>query len=298
MTPTIFEALTEGSETLRQAFGDNIAHHNAKLDAQVLLAHCLEENNAYLFAHGDEQLTTSVAERYSAMIARRATHEPVAYILGYKEFFGRPFAVSRATLIPRPETELMIELAKAETSNSTLVLDIGTGSGAIAITMALETETEVIAIDMSHEALAVAHANAITHNVDERIAFLEGNLLKPFITLSAQWTPEAKPQHLLILANLPYLTERQWDNTDPDVKIYEPKTALVGGIDGLALYDELFMQLAARGRDLPERITVFCEIDPSQASSIQSLVRRYIPHAKQELFRDLAGLARIVKAAF
>lgn len=296
MSVTIFSALAEGSEKLRQAFGEASAHHNPKLDAQVLLAYCLQESTAYLFAHGDEVLSTAVALQYSGFIERRAAHEPVAYILGQKDFFGRTFKVTPATLVPRPETELLVELAKAEIENGTLVVDVGTGSGAIAVTLAAETEAEVIAIDVSHSALVAAHENAVTHQVDEQVAFLEGNLLKPFIALSAEWTPEAKPRHLLITANLPYLTERQWQDADDDVKKFEPKTALVGGWDGLALYDELFMQLAARRRELPERISLLCEIDPSQASAFQSLVRRYLPDARQELFRDLAGRARIMKA--
>ncbi len=297
MNPSIFEALAKGSETLRVAFGDDAKLHNPKLDAQVLLAYCLQEPTAYLFAHGDEILTTAVAAQYGGMIELRAKREPVAYILGHKDFFNRTFKVTPATLIPRPETELLVELAKADIGKDTLVVDVGTGSGAIAITLAAEAKAEVIAIDISREALSVAHENAVTHEVAEQIAFLEGNLLKPFISLMADWAPEAKPKHLLITANLPYLTERQWQDADDDVRKYEPKTALVGGWDGLALYDELFMQLAARRRELPERITIFCEIDPSQASAFQSLVMRYLPYAKQELFRDLAGQARIFRIA-
>ncbi len=292
---TVFEALTWGSEQLKTAFADSQLH-NPKFDAQVLLAHCIDEPTAYLFAHGDEVLRQATTDRYREMIERRAKHEPVAYILGEKEFFGRSFTVTPATLIPRPETELIVELAKAEIGQGTLVVDVGTGSGAIAVTLAADTATEVIAIDISRDALKVAQANAKRHDVLHRVAFLEGNLIKPFIALTTNWNEAAKPKELVITANLPYLTLRQWENTDADVKNFEPKTALVGGIDGLTLYDELFMQIAARRRELPKRLTVISEIDPSQASAFQGLVRHYLPEAKTEIFSDLRGQARVAIA--
>jgi release factor glutamine methyltransferase len=218
-------------------------------------------------------------------------------LLGEKDFYRRAFTVTPATLIPRPETELLVDLVRQEIDNNSLIVDVGTGSGAIAVTLAADTETEVIAIDASHEALKAAHQNAKRHEVADRIAFLEGNLLKPFFESYHNWSPRSRPTTLLIAANLPYLTGRQWENLDPDVKSYEPKTALVGGLDGLELYDELLQQLAARRKDLPATVKIFFEIDPSQASSAVALVSHYFPESSPLSVRDLSGNWRFVTAS-
>lgn len=294
---TIFEALTWAADKLKASEPELVlGARNPKLDAQVLLAACLEKPTAYLFAHGDQELDLDVSDRFMRFIERRARHEPVAYLLGEKDFYRRTFAVSPATLIPRPETELLVDLVRQEIDNSSLIVDVGTGSGAIAVTLAAETGAEVIAIDQSHEALKVAHQNAKRHEVADKIAFLEGNLLKPFFESYNAWSPQSRPATLLVVANLPYLTGCQWEELDPDVKNYEPQTALVGGLDGLELYDELLMQLAARRKDLPITIKVFFEIDPSQASAAAALIKHYFREAKIEGVRDLSGNWRFVTA--
>lgn len=294
---TIFEALTWAADKLKASEpGQVLGTRNPKLDAQVLLAHCLEKPTAYLFAHGDQELDTDISGLFMRLIERRARHEPVAYLLGEKDFYKRTFTVSPATLIPRPETELLVDLVRQEIGNNSLVVDVGTGSGAIAITLAAETGCEVIAVDQSHEALKVAHQNAKRHEVSDKIAFLEGNLLKPFFESYNAWSPRSRPATLLIVANLPYLTGRQWEGLDPDVKNYEPKTALVGGLDGLELYDELLMQLAARSKDLPAKIKIFFEIDPTQASAASALIKHYFREAEITGVRDLSGNWRFVTA--
>lgn len=294
---TIFEALTWAADKLKASEPERVlGARNPKLDAQVLLAHCLEKPTAYLFAHGDQELDTDISDQFMRLIERRARHEPVAYLLGEKDFYKRAFTVSPATLIPRPETELLVDLVRQEIDNNSLVVDVGTGSGAIAITLAAETGCEVIAVDQSHEALKVAHQNAKRHEVSDKIAFLEGNLLKPFFESYNAWSPRSRPATLLIAANLPYLTGRQWENLDPDVKNYEPKTALVGGLDGLELYDELLMQLAARRKDLPTKIKIFLEIDPTQASSASALIKHYFREAEITGVRDLSGNWRFITA--
>lgn len=294
---TIFEALTWAADKLKASEpGQVLGTRNPKLDAQVLLAHCLEKPTAYLFAHGDQELDTDISDLFMRLIERRARHEPVAYLLGEKDFYKRTFTVSPATLIPRPETELLVDLVRQEIDNNSLIVDVGTGSGAIAITLAAETGCEVIAVDQSHEALKVAHQNAKRHEVSDKIAFLEGNLLKPFFESYNAWSPRSRPATLLIAANLPYLTGRQWEGLDPDVKNYEPKTALVGGLDGLELYDELLMQLAARSKDLPAKIKIFFEIDPTQASAASALIKHYFREAEITGVRDLSGNWRFVTA--
>lgn len=294
---TIFQALTWASDKLKAAQQDLRTKQNPKLDAQVLMAHCLQKPTSYLFAHGDEPLKVDIENKFQQLVARRALHEPIAYLTGEKDFHGRTFKVTPATLVPRPETELMVDVAKTEIGNDALVVDVGTGSGAIAITLAADGVAEVLAIDISQAALDVAQENAVTHNVQDTVAFLEGNLLKPFFALFEKWKPEARPKSIVITANLPYLSEVQWEMLDPDVKKYEPKTALVGGLDGLAFYDELLMQLAARRRELPEHVVVLFEIDPGQASSAQALIRHYFPGTQTTVIPDLAGLTRIIRAA-
>lgn len=297
-TLTIFEALSWAADKLKASEPERVlGARNAKLDAQVLLAACLEKPTSYLFAHGDDKLDNVVSDRFMRLVDRRARHEPVAYLLGDKDFYRRTFAVTPATLIPRPETELLVDLVRQEIDNSSLMVDVGTGSGAIAITLAAETECEVIATDLSHEALKVAHQNAKRHEVADRVAFLQGNLLKPFFESYNAWSPRSRPTTLLIAANLPYLTGRQWEVLDPDVKDYEPQTALVGGLDGLELYDELMQQLAARRKDLPTTVKIFFEIDPSQASSTVALVRHYFPESAPLGIRDLSGNWRFVQAS-
>ncbi len=295
---TIFEALTWAADKLKASEPEQVlGARNAKLDAQVLLAFCLEKPTSYLFAHGDEPLQISVSDKFMRLIERRARHEPVAYLLGEKDFYRRTFTVTPATLVPRPETELLVDLVRQEVDNSSLIVDVGTGSGAIAITLAAETNNEIIATDISHEALRVAHQNAKEHGVADKIAFLEGNLLKPFFESYNAWSPQSRPAALLIAANLPYLTGRQWETLDPDVKNYEPKTALVGGLDGLELYDELLQQLAARRRDLPTKVKIFFEIDPGQASSTVTLIKHYFKDSAPLGVRDLSGNWRFVTAS-
>jgi release factor glutamine methyltransferase len=294
---TIFQALNWAADALRQTeVTKPQATQNPKLDAQVLLAVCLHKPTSYLFAHGDEVVPSDITDHFINLIQRRAQHEPVAYLLGEKDFYRRSFQVSSATLIPRPETELLVDLVRQDIGNNCLILDVGTGSGAIAITLAAETQCETIAIDISQEALRVAAYNAKQHDVTEKVAFLEGNLLKPFFEIYKTWQPDAKPNTLLIVANLPYLTGRQWETLDPNVKHYEPKTALVGGLDGLELYDELLQQLAAHRKSLPRGLKIYFEIDPSQASSAQSLIRHYFRDSSPEGVRDLSGHWRFMVA--
>lgn len=292
---TIFSALNQAAEQLKKA--QKIRRQtleNPKLDAQVLLAHCLNKPTAYLFAHGDETLTEAVHDRFFALIDRRAKHEPVAYLIAEREFCRRPFVVSTATLIPRPETELLVELAIKTAKPGTVFADIGTGSGAIAVTLAAETGAFVFATDVSGEALLVAKHNAERHQVADRIFFLQGDLLTPFLHDLKAWLERAELKQMTIVANLPYISKAQYETLDPDVKNYEPATALLGGLDGLALYDRLFKQIDAHRACFPPNLKVMFEIDPSQNRSAPLLVRHYFPRASVEVIDDLAGRARIV----
>lgn len=295
---TVLAALEEGAATLKRAWQG--VHFDAppspKFDAQVLLCAVLGTSSAHLFAHANDSITEDQLALFRTLITRREKHEPVALILNTKAFFGRDFAVSSDTLIPRPETELLVETVLPAISDTTLVIDIGTGSGAIGITLAAETSAPVIAIDISQGALAVARQNASRLGVADRISFLAGNLLLPFFPVFANWPAGFPVDHLLVCANLPYLTTHQWEALNANVKNFEPKSALVGGYTGLELYDELLMQIKARRPVLPGKITLACEIDPAQKEKLPKIIRAHFPAANVVVIDDLAHLPRLVIA--
>lgn len=219
MTPS--EILGRDLESLSASLGLEPAE--VRLEIRVLLGHALGVNRAWLIAHEHDELPAALLEKYEALLARRLNGEPVAYILGEKEFFGRSFKVGPAVLVPRPETELLVELAleKLPADKAARVLDLGTGSGCIAITLALERPgCGVIAVDYSAAALAVAKQNAV--HLGAKLGFYQGN-----------WY-QALPQDIgrfdLIVSNPPYVAEG-----DPHLTAlaHEPASALASGADGL-----------------------------------------------------------------
>ncbi len=275
---TIKEAKIFGIKKLRRA-----SKESAAIDAEILLAHALGITREELLTHDDRAMPSLAAKKYHTFLARRAKHEPVAYIVGIKEFFSLPFFVNKHTLIPRPETEMLVEEAINVLRTTCYVpfIDVGTGSGAIAIAVAKNyPSATVVATDISKAALKIAKENAALNDVQDKIIFERTNLLPKKIKINAP---------AIIVANLPYLPTRVWQKCPPDVKNFEPKTALTGGKDGLKYYDELFHQIVARG------ITgiIICEIDPSQKSSFPKLAKRHFPTAMVEIKNDLANLPRI-----
>ncbi len=211
----------------------------AHLDCLVLLEDATGKNRAWLLAHPEFELPAALTTILDSRVYRRAQHVPLAHIRGHAEFYGRDFIVNEHTLVPRPETETMIELlrdlaAQEQTDLSDVLLaDIGTGSGAIAITAKLEfPEAQVVATDIDENCLETAHQNARRHQAD--IAFLDGNLLEPLSGFD--------PPLRILLCNLPYVPDNFQINT---AATHEPRHALFGGADGLDLYRELFGQIDA-----------------------------------------------------
>ncbi len=313
---SIFEILTWAGDTLKPANATRLVKQNPRLDAQVLLSYILNVNSAYLFTHGDEILSNESLETFQRLIARRARHEPVAYLTQTKAFYGRDFFVNNHVLIPRPDTETLIEAALAVINSRrangdvSTIIDIGTGSGAIAITLALETHQPTVAIDIDPNVLHVAQHNAET--LGASITFLEGSLFEPFekgsgrllygFEIENRTITDLTPSHLVITANLPYLTPWQWNDLDADVKNYEPKLALVGGADGLALYDELCVQLRSYLHEQSRRgtriaVDLFIEIDPSQRLTAPALLKAHFPDSKILLINDMSHRERIVHCA-
>lgn len=294
---TIVDALQWANETLKASGHD----HAPLLDAQVLLAYALGIPKHRLLIGLNDPLNDETLQTFQELVTRRAKHEPVAYLIGEKEFYRRPFFVNRFTLIPRPATETLIEIARAATETSsaeeTLLADIGTGSGAIAVTLAKETNLSVIATELSPEAATIARKNTERHGAEEQVDIRVGDLIDPltaiFETLASQ---HPKPYtHLILCANLPYLTPMQVAAAEPDVRDWEPTSALVSGADGLDHYWELTTRLAKHRDTYPERVTLLLEIDPSQTLAINRVIHRSFPNAHVEILKDLDGNERIVK---
>src|SRR5690606_29323111 len=244
--PTLRQLLHDGRQQLEQA-GDE----TARLDAEVLLRHLLSIDRATLYARLPDPAPPDTVERYRDLIARRAAGEPVAYITGHREFMGLDFLVDRRVLIPRPETEYLVEWALAwlrERGGDRLVVDVGTGSGAIAVSLAAHADDpalRVVGSDRSLDALRVAAINR-DRLAPGRVALVAGDLLS--------W---CRPGIDLVLANLPYLRP---DQAHAGIA-WEPAVALYAGETGFGLYEQLLPQVAQR---LRPRGAVGCEIDPSQ----------------------------------
>jgi release factor glutamine methyltransferase len=234
----------------------------ARLDALVLLEAAMSVDRARLLAHPDMPIPTATQKLLSSQLTRRARHEPLAYVLGRTEFYGREFAVTPAVLEPRPESETMIDLLKKHVSGPAVtVVDVGTGSGALAITAKLELpEAEISALDIDPNCLEVAKRNAKMHDV--KITLAESDLLSAFRQ------PEAVSQ-LILLCNLPYVPD---DHEINAAALHEPRIAIFGGPDGLDLYRKLFIRLDnVRNRPL----LILSESLPPQHEALRALAERH-----------------------
>jgi release factor glutamine methyltransferase len=253
----------------------------ARRDAELLLLHIARLTKADLLTHPSRELSESQMSAYRAAIARRARNEPVQYITGTQEFYGRSFTVTPAVLIPRPETEHLVESALALDPAPTRILDIGTGSGILAITLALELRNATVtATDISAEALALARQNARSLRAEGRMRFVASDL---FAAL-------ANERFDCIVANPPYVATDEV--LEPQVRDYEPASALYAGEDGLALYRRLIPGAAAH---LEPGGHLLLEIGHGQRDAVGGLLRA----ARFEGIRfidDLQGIPRVASA--
>jgi release factor glutamine methyltransferase len=266
------------------AYGRSQLPHSptANPDARLLLEHVLGFNHSWLAAHGEESLTAVQESLYCQLIERAARHEPIPYLMGYAPFFDLDFIVTSAVLIPRPETEQLVELAAdwARKRPSGHIVDVGTGSGCIPVILARRLPQAVIeATDISAAALEIARQNAQRHASD-RIQFHQGHLLEPI----------RQPIDLLT-ANLPYVTDAEWTMLDDGVKWYEPAAALKGGADGLDLIRQLLQHAVTK---LNPGAAIFLEIGWRQGTAVHTLAQSIFPSAGIELIQDFAGHDRIV----
>lgn len=258
-------------------------------DFFVLLSFVLQKPKSFLFAHDEYALTNEELSYLEALLERRRHHEPVAYLIHAKEFYGRTFFVDSHVLIPRPETELLVELILKDTLHQEHPLhfiDIGTGSGAIILTLVQELPPlhRFTGVDVSLEALRVARHNQESLAISN-VDFLESDLLQNIPLSYLTSSP-------IIIANLPYVPQHQYDEAMPDVKDYEPALALVSGTDGLDHYRRLIEEM--KHLHLPS-FSLYLEIDSSQTTLLRELLQTTFPHGVFLVHQDLAGLDRIIK---
>jgi release factor glutamine methyltransferase len=257
-----------------------------RLDAEVLLGEATGWERAQLAAEPEAGVPPGAARRFGEMVRRRLRREPVAYIVGRKGFRHLELAVDSRVLIPRPETELLVELAVE--LGPRRVLDVGTGSGAIALAIADELEgCELLATDTSAAALAVARANAERLGLSQRVRFIEGMLPSD----EMGWAGEGGAEPCdLVVANLPYIAESEWGGLEPEVTEWEPREALLGGPDGL---DAIRVLLEGANATGVEAAAIGLEVGEGQAEAVADLIRD-AGFGQVETRADLAGIPRIV----
>ncbi len=282
-----------------------------RLDAEVLLGYLLKKDRTWIVAHGEDRLSGMLRRKFGKLVERRIAREPVAYITGRKEFYGRPFHVSKTTLIPRPDTELIIDVLRSKYKRDAAftLIDIGTGCGAIALTTALEfPKSRIIATDISKGALAIAAKNARAYGLAKRVTFVRGDLLAQGVVAGVvAWsrrgvgsagrphapTPLRPYAPLILIANLPYLPDRDIKKMDRDVVDYEPHDALFAGKDGLDAIRRFFDEVVNNLPTNPDLILV--EFDPPQAKTLMKLAKETFPLMKATIHNDLARRNRVIE---
>jgi len=294
-------------------------------DLEILISSAIKKPKEFILTHPEYELDKFKIKNLKLKIARRAKGEPIAYITKHKEFYGLDFKINRNVLIPRPETEQLVDLAISNLpaylpcrqagrtgkqpavwkNKKTVIMDIGTGSGNIIISVAKNLDSlprrqagrlrgndniKFYASDISKKALSLARQNAKKHNVDKKIKFLQGDLLKPFIENKIFKIQNSKFK-ILIIANLPYLSKKIYDSAPIDIKKYEPKSALYSPDEGLKHYKGLFQQIKKLRRvaSCELRVASFLEISPEQKNKLAKLIKNYFPQSKTIFHKDLAG---------
>jgi len=278
--------LSQGTQRLVHA-GNETAH----LDAEVLLGHALGLKREQLVLAGDLRLLPEQVRRYNEFLLRRLRREPIAYVLGRQEFWSLDFEVTPDVLLPRPETERLVEIAldlarKLTQDKAVRILDIGTGSGAIAVSLAKELPASMIwATDVSGAALKIAGGNARRIGVADRIHFLRGDLFEP--------AAEAAGRFDLIVSNPPYIRSSEIDTLEPEVSRWEPRGALDGGVDGLDFYRRIASQaipyLAPHG-------AVAVEIGADMGTEVANIFAEVANYADVRVYRDYADRDRVIVA--
>ena len=287
--PRLRDVLSQAGQLLERAGSESAA-----LDAEVLLGHALAMTREQLIDLANSPLGAEPEERFQSLLARRLQREPVAYIIGRQEFWSLEFQVTRDVLIPRPETERLIEVAlllaaRSRSAKPLRMLDIGTGSGAIAVSMAKELPSaRIYATDISPSALAIARSNATLNGVIERIVFRCGDLYAAIADQKAQFD--------LIVANPPYIRRAEIAALKPEASQWEPRAALDGGADGLDFYRRIAAQA---GQFLAPKGAMALEIGAGMGSEVLPILIQAGLYRDLKIVHDYAGRERVavVKAA-
>ena len=282
---TIIEAITKTTARLSAHKIDN-----ARLDAEVLLGHVLGRDRAWLLAHNQDEIDAQSLRLYERAIDRRAVREPLQYITGRQEFWGLPFKVTPDVLIPRPETEFVVEAALKTVSMvpAPIIIDLCTGSGCIAISLAKELQNaQVFATDRSEPALDIAQENARRNEVAGRIRFLVGDLFAPIRELDLQGRID------VIATNPPYIPANDLAGLQPEVRDFEPEMALIAGPIGTEIGAAIIKQASVF---LKKGGALIMEMGIGQAETYSVIVRETGNYKTPEIVKDLAGIDRVLVA--
>ncbi len=282
---TIAEAITRAA--------DRLAAHRietSRLDAELLLAHVLGRDRTWLVTHYHDELDIGTGIAYDRLLDRRAVREPLQYITGTQEFWGLPFRVTSDVLIPRPETEFVVEasLTAAAALPAPTVVDLCTGSGCIAVCVASELPgARIFAVDRSPNALAVARENARRHGVASRVRFFEGDLYRPLLELDLRGTVDA------ITANPPYIRAGDLPSLQPEVRDFEPEIALVAGPEGTEVAERIIGEAPVF---LRPGGSLVMEMGIGQAETLRRRAARTAAYGTIDVLKDLAGIERVIVA--
>jgi len=272
---------------------------SARLDAELLISKALGLDRIGLYTDLQRPLQTSELVRIREMVVRRRRYEPVAYILGEKEFYGRVFEVTSDVLVPRPDTELVVERALQVCPKQGVgrVLDLGTGSGAIAVTIASERADALVdATDISLAALEVAARNARKHEVDDRVTVYHGDLFNA-LSGESRFSDSTNDQRCalydLVVSNPPYISDEQWEGLASDIRNHEPQIALRAGKDGLDFYRRI---CASAHRWIVLGGFLVLEVGQGQANAVVEMAASVPGFSNISVFRDFSGIERVVQA--
>lgn len=279
MANSIADAILQGAHTLRKA-----GVSEARREAGSLLAHVLERDRSFIISHAEDEISEAQTEKYREHVAWRARGKPLQYITGRQEFFGLEFEVTPDVLIPRPETELLIETAlKLAPEATPLICDMGTGSGCIGITLAHQRkDAQIIAVDISEAALEVAKRNAARHGVSDRVKFVVSDCFEALEPPQQQFD--------MVVSNPPYVAESAMVGLQREVRDFEPKVALAAGTDGLSIIRRLITQSERFIRDGGH---LLFEMGFDQRETVERLVNANAWRLL-DIQQDLQGIPRTV----
>lgn len=285
---------------------EKIGYEFSILDAEIILAFVLKKDKIFIFTHPETKLTSNQTIKFNNLIQRRAKGEPIAYLIGHKEFYGLDFLINKNVLIPRPETELLVEktleIIKNNPYKKYKLIDVGTGSGCISIAILKNIQKNknnlrlpICAVDISSQALKVAKKNSQIHKVKNKIKFLKGDLMSSLIkNIKSTHSNSINSEELLITANLPYLPNKKITTRPEEIGLkFEPRKALFAAKDGLKAYRQLFAQL----KKIPaNKKTILCEIGFKQKNGLLKIIRRNFSSHQINIsfYPDLAGRIRLV----